>query len=138
VCRRNDLIELGLICKNFKYTRDVHTYYYLLKIGKGYYFSEVFGVYNRHSGGICSMVSPLVNSTIGYNIYKELYDYTKDIYCKIRIFALLLSRLKNKFYEKKEDKKRIVSELARMFYLIIIWCFIKIRGVIHYKTHKKI
>src|SRR5690606_37301292 len=28
------------------YQRDIHVVYHLLKAGKGYYFKEVFGVYN--------------------------------------------------------------------------------------------
>lgn len=59
--------------KDYKYTRDVHLYYHLLKRGKGYYMKEVLGVYHIHEGGIFSSQNTTKNVRESYLIYKELY-----------------------------------------------------------------
>lgn len=58
----------------FKYNRDVHLFYYLLKWGDGIYVPKLFGEYNVHAGGICSSNSKEKNAIIAYNCHKELYE----------------------------------------------------------------
>ena len=81
----------------YKYSRDIHLFYYLLKKGRGYYSTDILGVYNVHEGGICSMVLPQCNAINSYNCYKELYENNKnDEYCRRMYFKSILSVLYNK------------------------------------------
>src|SRR5690606_13424356 len=57
----------------YNYQRDVHLVYHLLNAGKGYYFKEVFGVYNIHSAGIHSGASNFARRKTRYLVYEELY-----------------------------------------------------------------
>jgi hypothetical protein len=41
----------------YTFTRDVHVVYHLLQAGKGFYFTEIFGVYRLHDGGVFSSLS---------------------------------------------------------------------------------
>lgn len=81
----------------YRYSRDIHLFYYLLKKGRGYYSTDILGVYNVHEGGICSMVLPQCNAINSYNCYKELYENNKnDEYCRRMYFKSILSILYNK------------------------------------------
>ncbi|MGO3184216.1 MAG: glycosyltransferase family 2 protein [Aequorivita sp.] len=62
----------------YKYSNDNHLFYHLLKEGKGYYFKQVFGVYNMHEGGVYSLKSQEENLHKAYLIYQELYEVNKD------------------------------------------------------------
>ncbi len=66
----------------YKYGRDINLFYHLLKSGKGYYFTELFGVYRIHQGGINSMKHGIVNTINAYNIYKELFNINGDRFSK--------------------------------------------------------
>ena len=68
--------------KKYKHYRDVHEIYHLLNEGKGWIFSFVGGVYNKHEQGISSMIEAQSQYAISYNVSKELYDVNKDIYTK--------------------------------------------------------
>ena len=75
----------------YKYSRDIHLFYYLLKKGRGYYSTDILGVYNVHEGGICSMVLPQCNAINSYNCYKELYENNKnDEYCRRMYFKCIV------------------------------------------------
>lgn len=62
----------------YKYLRDIHLFYHLLKKGNGFYFTEEMGVSHVHRGGINSMKQGEINANAAYNVYKELYDFNKD------------------------------------------------------------
>lgn len=66
----------------YEYCRDVHLFYHLLKKGKGFYFTEVFGVHRIHDGGIHSMVDKKKLTIGAYNIYNELYIKNRDEYTR--------------------------------------------------------
>lgn len=66
----------------YEYCRDVHLFYHLLKKGKGFYFTEVFGVHRIHDGGIHSMVDKRKLIMGAFNIYNELYVKNKDEYTR--------------------------------------------------------
>ncbi|WP_322971399.1 glycosyltransferase family 2 protein [Faecalibacter sp. LW9] len=70
----------------YKYSRDVHLIYFLLKLGKGYYFNETFGSYNRHSGGVFSNLKYSENLNIQYKVYRELYDSDQNAVSKKLLF----------------------------------------------------
>ena len=66
----------------YKYYRDSHEIYHLLKNGKGYIFSFVGGIYNRHKGGIASMIGQEQIFSDSFLIANELYEHNKDKYTR--------------------------------------------------------
>src|SRR5690606_22606518 len=94
----------------YNFGRDIHLFYHILKRGKGFYFTEIFGTYNIHEGGVFSQQRKSVQNFINhYFIYKELYlvnrdEYTRYMYLKQN---LRLLNLKISGYLKNEEFKFI-------------------------------
>ena len=90
--------------KNYKYTRDVHLNYLLLKRGKGYYMKEVFGHYNVHEGGVFSLSSFKSKRLNAYLIYRELYHKNiYDSYLK-KVYSNSIKRLiREKIYDHSKN-----------------------------------
>lgn len=83
----------------YKYTRDVHFIYHLLKKANGYYMKEVFGVYNIHGQGVFTSTSSTQRLIIAYEIYKELYQNNKeDKFLKKVYVNFLYNLINNKAY----------------------------------------
>lgn len=86
----------------YRYYRDMHEIYHLLKHGKGYIFSFFGGIYTKHSGGVASMISDQQYCETSLPIDREFfwktrnkwskknYTWTLDacvrVYCKSRKF----------------------------------------------------
>lgn len=81
VVMRKDCINVSFLM-SFPQCRDVHTFYSLLKKGKGYFICECMSVYRRHDGGIWSGISCEQRKIVGlrnaYGIY--LKDKNPDTY----------------------------------------------------------
>lgn len=88
----------------YNFSRDIHLFYHLFKVGKGFYFTDIMGVYNRHDGGIFnSKHKKIENYLIHYKIYKELYFYNKDKFTRKMYFnniRALISKI-NEYKNKK-------------------------------------
>lgn len=74
---RKEALDLNIFLK-YKHARDINFFYHLIKAGKGYYFRQVFGIYNIHEGGINSMQQGLTNNKAAYLVYKELNEINSD------------------------------------------------------------
>lgn len=90
---RKEFLDVTIL-NEFQYSRDVHLYHQLLTKGNGFYFTEVFGVYHIHPGGIHSLKSKEVKIENAYLVFKELYEAKKDVYTKSQIFKALLNKLR--------------------------------------------
>jgi glycosyltransferase involved in cell wall biosynthesis len=66
----------------YRYYRDQHEMYHLLKQGKGYLFAFHGGVYVKHEGGIYSSLSYGSQGELGLSVARELYKQNKDKYTK--------------------------------------------------------
>lgn len=100
--------------KGYKYSKDVHLYYHLLKKGKGYYFKEIFGAYRIHDGGVFSLISRESKLKSAYFVFKELSKYNlNDVKAKKAYFESLRNIIKNKIYlrEEKLKKYKLIIEL---------------------------
>ena len=83
--------------KRYKYYRDQHEIYHLLKAGKGYLFAFVGGVYRLHAGGIASQISKAQYCTVTLPIDKEFYRknripearhvYGETLQCHVDLYA---------------------------------------------------
>ncbi len=99
VCR-SSMHDISLTY-TYKYYRDMHEIYHLLKFGKGYLFGFVGGVRNIHDGGIASVRDDKKMSDESVLIARELYQKNKDTftkwyYCDILQWKLYLHDLKLK------------------------------------------
>lgn len=80
---RSSALDMEFI-RQFKYGRDVHQIYSILKKGKGVCHSFYGGVYRINSLGIHGGISYIKQHYNNYLVYKELYDKTKEPWaCKI-------------------------------------------------------
>ena len=62
----------------YKYYRDVHEIYHLLREGKGYLLNFFGGVYVRHLSGVSSKIGKQKQDVLTYEIAKELHDKNPD------------------------------------------------------------
>lgn len=70
----------------YRYYRDEHELYHLLKNGKGYLFSFFGGVYVKHGGGVYSSLSKSSQSETSLKVARELFmvnrdQFTRKFYC---------------------------------------------------------
>lgn len=75
---RQDALRKMPSKKGFKYWRDVHMNYYLLKQGKGFCMPLEGSVYRRQQGGIFSALQQTQQRRIGMKIWYELLKYNQD------------------------------------------------------------
>jgi glycosyltransferase involved in cell wall biosynthesis len=64
--------------KIFRYWRDVHLNYYLLKEGPGYCFPFVGAVARRHSGGVFSSIGAMNQWRINLKVWNELVEHNRE------------------------------------------------------------
>ena len=147
VMYRKECLDLHILSK-YKYTRDVHLFYYLLNAGKGYCMNYAAAVYRLHAGGIHSAASSYKKNYLNYYIFNELYLNNKndkllfdlkesahlqmfywDIISQLskrkysrKLCLDIIYFLKNKY--KKKGLKRIIYCLIQ-FLLTIVKSFIK-------------
>jgi len=93
----------------YKYYRDIHFYYHLIKGHKAYYFKENFGVYRIHEGGVNSMKEGKTNKIAAYNCYKELYLYNKDSFTRKMYLNSVLTLFSFNMYNRYEDNNLITN-----------------------------
>lgn len=107
---KNIFNQLG----KYKYCRDIDLFYHLLKTGKGFYFTEVLGVYRIHEGGVNSMKQGKVNSNAAYNVYKELYLLNKDEFSRYMYLRNTLALLNYNLYNKYKNNT-FINKLQLFF-----------------------
>ena len=87
----------------YKYTRDTHVFYHLLKKGKGFYIPKHFGVHRVHPGGVNSMIDETARINKTYLIYKELYAANRDAFTR-RKFLFGIAKMVNSRMYKRNDQ----------------------------------
>lgn len=97
---RSSMMDQNLSTK-YRYKRDVHMYYHLLKNGRGYFMSREMGVYRHHSGGVHSKIGLAAQRSMRLLIFQELLDINKDVFCATRLFSARISMFKQSIQEKK-------------------------------------
>lgn len=102
----------------YSYSRDVHFIYHLLQEGKGFYFTEIFGVYRLHEGGIYSPKSSREKALIRFKISKEIYLVNNEEHSRIMYFLAISNILKKHSYliengDIKHSKPGMFIELLK-------------------------
>jgi glycosyltransferase involved in cell wall biosynthesis len=85
----------------YKFSRDTHLFYHLLKEGNGFYFTNHLGVHRIHPGGVHSMKDReelLFNALF---IYKELYLNNKDEFTRLKYLKNIVLQINFNLYSKK-------------------------------------
>ena len=118
--------------QRFKWCRDVHICYHLLRNGDGIYMNDVLGVYNIHDGGVFSLTSSDSKLVTHYNIYSEIHECYNDEVSRIILYYCIFNLIINK------PKSLSFSELFQIYKrgMSISDCFkqkIKLVAAIIYK-----
>ena len=122
---RSDCLDLDyMLC--YKYYRDTHQIYHLLKNGKGYLFAFEGGVRTVHSGGVASQRDDKRICDDSLAIAAELYTinrdvYTRNYYAQVLQWAIYSARrfgynqgeLSWKLFALNKDIKQLVKNLIR-------------------------
>ncbi len=85
---RKEALDLSLYHK-YKYFRDMHQMYYLLRNGKGYLFAFDGGIRNVHRGGIAGTISRKKYCDISFRMDGEFYWKTHDSHAKTQYMETL-------------------------------------------------
>jgi len=110
---RNRVSELGL--EQYEHPRDVHWFYHLLKLGKGYYFKENFGVYTQHGGGIQSLVQKNEIAKTAYLYYQEMHQLNKDEFTRImRLKSIAYLIRANPYSFFSSTNRRLIKEYTSL------------------------
>ena len=80
--------------KRFKYYRDTHEIYLLLKAGKGYWLNFDGGVYIKHNGGISSGINRVEFCDVSLPMDREFYWKTLFPYAKKQYIDTLESSVR--------------------------------------------
>ncbi|MBR4705489.1 MAG: glycosyltransferase [Paludibacteraceae bacterium] len=110
----------------YRYYRDMHQIYHLLKRGKGYVFSFFGGVRTVHSGGVASQRTNVQQCEDAIIIAEELYRHNRDFevkkyYAQILQWAIDLSRKYGynsrgyiwQLFRLNHDFKKLVKNLLK-------------------------
>ena len=118
---RKDALDLNLVYK-YKYYRDTHEVYHLLKEGKGYLFGFVGGIRIMHEGGVASMISNEENINNSLKIAEELYKINNDEFTRKYYVEILYWALSN---EKAWSLKRILYSTKEFLIDKRFWWYLK-------------
>lgn len=84
---RNSMFDYTAYVR-YRYYRDTHMIYHLLKNGKGRILNFYSGIRTIHDGGISSMIPASQAIEDGLHIAQELYDYNYDQYTKRYLISI--------------------------------------------------
>lgn len=101
---RRDLLKEVDFTK-YRHTRDVHLFYHLAKAGKGFYFTEYFGVHRFHPGGVHSMQGKKKTRQNAYLVYNELYIVNRDTFTRRKLLFTIIGIVRRTLF----GKPRVVS-----------------------------
>lgn len=106
---RKEKLDLFLSTQ-YKYYRDEHQFYHLLRNGKGNLFYFVGAVRNIHNGGICGSRTSFERSKDSVKIFNDLYNVNKDPIIKREY----IKSLQNHIYISRKQRK-IQDQIASSF-----------------------
>ena len=87
--------------ERYKFSRDVHIIYHLLKKGKGFFMADNMATYRITDSGIWSKVDPNQKNRTTYELYKELYQYEPNKAVRKRYMNATLAYFNGLAFGKK-------------------------------------
>lgn len=128
--RREAFDSILINDRRFKFWRDVHLNYYLLKKSVGYILPFVGAVYRRHSHGVYSSLSEIEKRKINLRIFNELAIANKDDNDFVDFYVsqhyIYRDMIRNKIYSLQFTN--VLSEI--IFLLDIDYNFFGVKGVL--------
>lgn len=119
---RKEILDRSLPeIKEYESISDFTYFYHILKYGKGYYFSEIFGVYSLHDGGVWGLLPKKRQTILRYKQIKEMYLKTKDPIINIVFFSSIIAQLRYKGYTTKKEFRTLITELLMRIHLFFPW-----------------
>lgn len=115
---RREAIDLKELSK-YRYFRDVHLFYSLIKKGKGRCFNNNWGMYRKHEGGIHSTNSSYKMTETRVKIYKEIFQQNPSPEAKILYEKASLSLLIKRLFYKKISYSQFLLEFFQNIHVII-------------------
>jgi len=100
--------------KNFKSSVDIHLVYFALQHGNGYYFSRQLASYTVHTGGVWSGLDDFEKIKTNQNLYKGLWEYTKDGVFVEKLLNFTVSLLKNFWRLSIEERKELLNDVKKL------------------------
>lgn len=104
---------------HYNYFRDIHIFYHIMKGSKGFYLTELLGVYNVHDQGINSMRKEGYVYRVTFESYKELFEHNKDEFTRHMCFKSAMTLLCHGLYHEYEGNT-FKSRLSVLFYGITL------------------
>ncbi len=89
--------------QHYRYYRDMHEIYHLLKAGKGYLFAFFGGIYRLHPDGIASQISQAEYCKVSLPMDREFYHKTHHPQAR-RIYATTLQNCVNVYMDSNKCK----------------------------------
>lgn len=87
--------------QRYRYYRDYHEIYHLLKVGRGFLFPFIGGIHIKHKGGITAN-DEKYNRSVSLAIAEELYLYNRDLPTKKNYENVLQWNISSNLYPVKE------------------------------------
>jgi hypothetical protein len=97
----------------YKYFKDTHLGYHILKNGMGFFMPGVVGVYRHHGGGVFSLIKEEEKKNVSYLAFKDLYVVNRDE--KTRNWYLKYTRTLLKYDLYHKYKGNTISKKIQLF-----------------------
>jgi len=120
---RKDAYEVSNL-RHYKYFRDVHLFYHVLKKGKGYCFNFDTAVYRKHANGIWSKKNFEYQALIHYKVFRELYQSNRNDLILKKIFLVYFMRYYNSVIKPNLAEKKITKN---SLYRLVSFSFDELR-----------
>lgn len=99
--------------KKYELCLDMHIFYLLLRVGKGYYNKEIMAGYNRHQAGVYSGSQQQEILLAQYLILKDMYEkdgdeFSREKYLKLA-FSILNLKMSGLMIQNKSIKQKFLQ-----------------------------
>lgn len=77
LCRIEAMQKAEAMMPRFRYARDFHLFFFLLKNGRGASINRFMGCYRRHDGGINTRLAEEERFRLNYILHKDIYEESR-------------------------------------------------------------
>jgi glycosyltransferase involved in cell wall biosynthesis len=110
--RKEDVEDIDFT--QYRYLKDVHLYYHILKKGKGFCISSILGVYRMHENGVFSSLKPLNRLLSNFYPYQELYRVNRDEFSRRKYLSCCMKLIKYYTHSKIKHKEPSLPRLIKI------------------------
>jgi glycosyltransferase involved in cell wall biosynthesis len=103
-------VVANLVFTQYRYLKDVHWYYHILKNGRGFYMTSILGVYRMHDDGAYSSLQTFSRLLSNFYPYQELYQLNRDDYTRLKYLRYINKILS--YYKDNKIKNKNPSKIS--------------------------